>query len=374
TKPVAVPLTPQGKTSPALVLQYRDAAVRTTDSTIHWSPAGIFWRGALALDGTLQGYRLGGDWQGRIGTDGIRGEPLTVTLEDDALQLRARLPLTDVRAPRWPFSIELDGEFRGAPLAATLTGSRSQGQWGGSIQAQSRLPHVQRGGALDAHGHWQLRPDGVQLLAGAELAVARMLLDGVVLRPAQLTATTPIGIAADGIQGRLQVHAQGMVASRWELPPVRGALTLEGWRFDSTLQVPDWDATATVTGRDLAHAAHGTLLVEGPLNPAVSNGLDAVTTGGKWQLTGQWHGLVPACNGRLQAFDVALVTSGGIEADGLQADLDIDWHDEQLHLHSRHPLHLDRLATGIALTDISADLHTDLHSWTLLDVEAAVLG
>src|SRR5699024_957838 len=128
TKPVAVPLTPQGKTSPALVLQYRDAAVRTTDSTIHWSPPGIFWRGALAVDGTLQGYRLGGDWRGRIGTDGIRGEARTVTLEDDALHVRARLPLTDVRAPRWPFSIERDGEFRGANLAATLTGSRSQGQ------------------------------------------------------------------------------------------------------------------------------------------------------------------------------------------------------------------------------------------------------
>src|SRR5699024_10046038 len=89
---------------------------------------------------------------------------------------------------------------------------------------------------------------------------------------------------------------------------------------------------------------------------------------GHWQL-----GSKPSVSARLQASDVKL-DWGSITALGVQADVGVRWRPGSIHLDSREPVTIAKLASGIALTDIRFGLNSDLDTWRLHAVSARVLG
>ncbi|MBF6723706.1 hypothetical protein HN240_19175, partial [Acinetobacter baumannii] len=82
---ISAPFAMEGDVTPELTLSYRDVHLQTTDSHLHWRPNDIQWRGAVALSGQWEGYRLAGGWRGDIGPTGVHGEPVRVTLDGNAL-------------------------------------------------------------------------------------------------------------------------------------------------------------------------------------------------------------------------------------------------------------------------------------------------
>lgn len=370
---ISAPFATEGDTTVPVTVSYREARVHTTDSHLHWRPSDVQWRGALALDGQWHGYRLGGGWRGDIGPTGIHGEPLSATLDDATLHLRARVPVALISAPHWPIKADLDGRFRGLPFTATLAGQRDRDGWGGTLRGHSQLPKMDQGGDLTVNGRWQWR-QGWQLLPGTRLQLARSLEGKTLIRPATFIASTPVTVNADGIGGRFQLDARGLVAERWVLPPLTGTLDFSGWRFDAALQVPDWGTRLAATGRDLIGTPRGTLSGRTPLKPALSQGLDVTTRSGTLTLSGRWRGgAKPTLSGRLRGNKVAL-DWGSINATGLDADLDLSWRGGKARIRSRAPATLAKLDVGTPITDVRLDVDTNLKTWTFNHIQAALLG
>lgn len=370
---VTVPIAAQGHATPALTLHYDEVAIRTAESRLTWGARGIRWRGTLKLYGRWHSYQLSGHWTGMIDDDGLHGEPLVATLDGTDLHLRARLPVKHLWSSDQPVKISLEGYVMDLAFTATVSAAHTDKGWHGRLQAHSRLPQADQGGALDLTGQWQWR-NGLVLSSGTQLSMSRMLVDTVLIRPIELTATTPVAISADGIEGRFRLEAAGLTAARWVVPPVQGDIVLDQGRMEADIRIPQWNGTLSVTGTELAGTPSGTFHLRLPLQPAVTRGLGIIARDGVIIANGQWRiGRQPTISARLQAIDVKL-DWGSIMASGLQADLAISWRPDDIHISSRQPLTIAKLNTGVPVTDIQLKFDSDLHTWHFRDVSASLLG
>ncbi|SCK30859.1 YdbH domain-containing protein [Vogesella sp. LIG4] len=369
-----LPLAAAGNSRLPFRLQYQGLQLQSDDSAIRWGNGDWQWQGALALAGRYAGYRLQGNWQGRVGPQGAHGTPLTLDVQAPQLQLHASLPVNgiDPRQPR--LSAELSGHYQDWPLHGKL-GAQQQGQrWLGSIAADSRLPFYSQGGELQLAANWQGQPGHWQLDAGSSLAIGQGLLNGVLLKPVKLQASSALLSDGQGASGKLQLDAGGAVASRWSLPAANGELTLAGSQASASLQLPAWRSKLQLHARRQGDGASGSVDIDTPLSPAMSRGLGVTLQQGQlngqlqWAWGRQWQ-----LNGNASVGSLAL-DWGGILASGGKGRLTLAASPAGISVQSDGPLQLAQLDVGTLVQNVSLQLRSDLQDWQLSDVHASVLG
>lgn len=370
---VTLPLAMQGEIAPTVVASHDTVQVQTTRSNLRWDGSAVRWQGALQLAGHWQGYALSGGWAGSIDRVGLHGEPLQLTLTGVDGHMQALLPVTGLWPTQWPLTTQLQGEFRGRNIAASITAAPQAAGWGGQLQAQTQLTQADQGGQLRLSGDW-LWQDGLTLAAGAQLTLAQTIKGEVLVKPVTLTTTTSLTLGAAGASGKLRLQAGGVTAARWQLPPLQADISLTGDTMTATARVPTWDATLQLQGRDLLAAPGGTFGAHLPLQPGISRGLAVSIDAGTLAASGSWRWADnPTVSARLQAHDVKL-DWGSIAASGVQADVAVDWHPGAVRIDSRAPLRVAKLTSGIELADIRFGLDSNLDIWRLQAVSAQVLG
>jgi len=379
-EPVTAPLAMQGQASVPLSLVWRDLTVTTTESGLAWRPNDLQWRGAVTVDGRWQGYRVSGGWRGDAGPTGVRGEPVRLRLQDADLDVTARLPVDDLRAPRWPFQASVQGRYQSLPFQGELSGALEEGAWAGRIRASgehfySLIPALGRGGSVTAEGRWRWR-DNLSLLAGSRLSVGGTVSGVRLVKPLSLRVSEPLVIGEGGPTGVLDVRAEGLVAERWTLPPVTGSARLDGAAsFQADLAVAQWGTRVSMRGRQGGSGLSGTLQGRSPLVPAMSRGLPLTTRAGELVMDGRWQWRDAfQVDGTLRGEGLSL-DWGSIQARGLDADLAMDWHQGQSpRIRSREPLTLANLDVGVPVTDMRMGVDTDLDQWRFEKISARVLG
>lgn len=372
-QPVTAALAASGRIAPELTLSHGDVRLHTTKSELLWDGTVVRWRGALALAGNWQGYALEGSWSGRIDAAGIHGQPLAVTVSGANLQIQARLPVTGLWPVQWPLTAQLTGHVMAQDFAATVSARPATVGWQGQLQAQGRLTRFDEGGELALTAAWQWQ-DGLVVARGAQLHMTQALSGDVLVEPVTVTATTPLYIDGAGVAGELGLQATGVTAARWQLPALQADITLDQQTMVVTARVPQWNGQLTLHGRNLFAAPAGTLSARLPLQPTISRGLGVVVGDGLLRASGSWRlGDTPSISARLQTTDMKL-DWGSIAATGVQADLAVRWRPGHFELHSRAPVTVARVASGIAVTDIRFELDSDLETWRLHEVSAQLLG
>ena len=226
-EPVTAPLAMQGQASLPLSLVWRELTLETTESGLAWRPNDLQWRGAVTVDGRWQGYRVSGGWSGDAGPTGVRGEPARLRRQSTDLDVTARLPVDGLRPPQWPFQASVEGRYQSVPFRGQLSGALDDGVWSGRIQASgehfySLVPTLGQGGPVTAEGRWRW-DDSLSLLAGSRLSVGGTVSGTRLVKPLSLRVSEPLVIGDGGPTGALEVRAEGLVAERWTLPPVRRA-------------------------------------------------------------------------------------------------------------------------------------------------------
>src|SRR5699024_4473348 len=169
------------------------------------------------------------------------------------MSLQAQLPVAQLWPTDWPVTVHLDGEYQDQDFAATVSAAPVDGIWAGHVQAHARLRQLDQGGKLSLAADWQWQK-GLVLAAGARLSMMRALRSDVLIEPIELTATSPIAISAQGMDGRLHLQAGGMTAARWVLPSLQADIKLKGWQLAANVRVPEWDGTLTLHARNLRTA------------------------------------------------------------------------------------------------------------------------
>jgi hypothetical protein len=371
---VTLPLALEGDVALPITVAYQALTLASTESHVHWRPNDVQWRGAVALAGRWQGYRVNGAWRGDVSPVGVRGGPLKVRLRDHDLDLNANVAVNGLSAPDWPVSARLEGHYRQWPFSARVSSSRRGSGWGGMLEGQGGTPPGFSGGGESTFlGQW--RWDGaLRLLAGARLRLAQAMHGNQLLRPMSLTNRTPLLFDKQGVHGDLALEAGGMVAERWVLPPVTGTGRLRGDAFEATVTVVEWGSQLTLSGQGLGGNMSGTFQGATPLVPGISRGLDLLTRSGHADLSGTWRWADrPQAHARLRINNAAL-DFGGLQAQGLNADLNLGWDGETARLRSRAPLTLARVDVGTPITAIRMGVDTDLSQWRFDHIHAELLG
>lgn len=373
-EPVTLPLAPQGEVALPITLGYQELTLASTESHVHWRPNDVQWRGAVALAGRWQGYRVNGAWRGDVSPVGVRGGPLKVRLHNHDLDLNASVAVNGMSAPAWPVSARFEGRYRQWPFSARVSSSRRGSGWGGTLQGGGGTPPgFSRGGESTFSGEWRWDGD-LRLLAGAQLRLAQAMHDNQLLRPINLTNRTPLILDEQGVRGELAFEAGGMVAERWVLPPVTGTGRLRGDAFEATVNVAEWGSKLTLSGQGLGGDMSGTFQGATPLVPGISRGLDLLTRSGHADLSGTWRWADHwQARARLQINNAAL-DFGGLQAQGLNADLHFAWDDGAARLRSRTPLTLARIDVGTPITAIRMGVDTDLSRWHFDHIHAELLS
>ncbi|MDZ7621220.1 MAG: YdbH domain-containing protein [Candidatus Competibacteraceae bacterium] len=328
----------------------------------------------VGMTGQVAGYRLTGDWRGRIQTAGLTGEPAEVNVAGANLELTLRVPVQTVRAPAWAAEAPFSGRYGTVPFNGVITARQARGAWEGAVQGQFRLPFYAQGGQLDAALPWRYQ-DGQWLLgAGGRVTVAQGLIEKTLIKPISIAASQPLKLGETGLVGPLKIDAEGVTAARWTLPAVTGQATLAGRQGRVRLQIPQWRSDLNLTAALDAAGATGAVKITSPLSAAMSRGLGFTLQRGhfngegSWQWRDSWR-----LQGAMQVNDLGLdwgdmIASGGTGAARFQM------RDGALTLTSTGPIALAALDVGTPIRNIRMGLATDLTTWRATDVYAEILG
>jgi hypothetical protein len=326
------------------------------------------------LTGQVVGYRLNGDWRGRIRAAGPMGEPVALNVAGPNLQLALSIPVTTVRAPVWAAEASFSGRYGKSPFNGVVTARQTRDAWEGVVRGRFPLPFYGQGGQAEAALPWRLQ-DGRWLLdAGSRMTVAQGLIGKTLVKPISLAASQPLQIGDTGLVGTLKIDAEGIAAARWTLPAATGQATLSGRRHRLRLRIPQWRSEVNLTATLDEAGAAGTVTIASPLSAAMSRGLGVTLQRGRfsgegsWQWRNQWR-----LQGTMQVQDLAL-DWGGILASGGAGAARLRLRDGALTLSSAGPITLAELDVGLPIRNIRLQLETDLATWRATDVYAEILG
>ena len=326
------------------------------------------------LTGQVIGYRLTGDWRGRIRASGLTGEPAVLKVASPNLELAFGIPVQTLRAPTWAIEAPFSGRYENSPFNGVLTARQVGVVWEGAIRGQFRLPFYDQGGQADVALPWR-RQDGLWFLgAGGRVTVAQGLIGKTLIKPISIVTSQPLKLGEGGLVGAVKIDAEGVVAARWVLPAVTGQADISGRQGRSRLQIPQWRSEVNLTGGLDGAGATGAMKIASPLSAAMSRGLGFTLQRGRfngegsWQWRDQWR-----LDGSAQVKDLIL-DWGGILASGGAGTARLRMRDSALTLTSRGPITLAELNVGTPIRNIRLQLETDLTTWRATDVYAEVLG
>ncbi|MCW3479476.1 YdbH domain-containing protein [Neisseriaceae bacterium JH1-16] len=376
--PVVLPLALAGESTISAELQYQGVRVKTVDSLLSWQQARWGWQGRLDLTGNAAGYKLAGGWQGRVDTDGLSGEPASLTVSGSALTVTLRLPVAEFRAPGWNTQAQFSGHYRNYPIDGVLDAGYTRGRWQGSLEGRSRLPFYAQGGSLTVTAPWYGNAGQWFLGSGSRVTITEGLIETVLVKPIAVMVSTPVRLSAQGVFGAIRVDAGGAVATRWAVPGIAGQLFVSGRQGQASLRLPAWRSELALTGALLSRGrrtgAQGELTVSTPLFAAMSNGFGITLQKGmltgqaRWQWQDHWQ-----LQGEMAVSDLAL-NWGGILASGGQGAAHIELTQTGLLLTSTGPFRLAELGVGTPMRNVRMAVQSDLSRWHFIDVYAEVLG
>jgi hypothetical protein len=328
----------------------------------------------VGLTGQVAGYRLTGDWRGRIQAAGLTGEPAELNVAGANLELTLRVPVQTVRAPDWAAEASFSGRYGNAPFNGAITARQVQGDWRGAARGQFRLPFYAQGGEVEATLPWRYQDRRWLLDADSRLTVARGLIGKTLIQPISVAAGRPLRLDAQGLSGAVRIDAEGLAAARWVLPAATGQATLAGRQGRVRLQVPQWRSDLNLTAAVDDAGATGTVKIATPLSAGMSRGLGFTLRRGQfsgegsWQWRDRWR-----LQGTMQVNDL-VVNWGDIIASGGTGAARVRLRDGVLTLTSTGPIALATLNVGTPIRNIRMGLATDLTTWRATDVYAEVLG
>lgn len=374
--PLLLPLGLLGQSKISAELQQRQLKLRTVDSVLSWQQGRWSWQGKLQLSGRAGGHHISGAWQGRASPAGLAGAPATIKLQRPQLTLTLRIPVAELRAPHWRTRAQISGHYGAAPLSGVLNTSYARGRWHGTLNGSGRLPQYQRGGAFQLSAPWYGQNGQWMLARGSRASIAEGVLGTTLLKPAALTASSPLRMDGNGLFGTLQLQGQGLQTTRWAMPAAHGQLQLSGRHASGQLQVPAWNSTLRLTATPGQRGGlHGTLALSTPLSAAISRGLPFKLQQGRLEAQGQWQWEKRLrVQGRLNASEVEL-DWGGILVAGGNGAARINIEQQRVALTSLGPITLGALDLGLLLRNVSARVHTpNLSQWHFGNAYAEALG
>lgn len=326
------------------------------------------------LTGQVAGYRLTGDWRGRIRTAGPTGEPAVLKVAAPNLELTLSIPVQTPRTPTWAIEAPFSGRYGNSPFNGVVTARQVGVVWEGAIRGQFRLPFYGQGGQTDVALPWR-RQDGLWFLgAGSRIAIAQGLIGKTLVKPVSITTNQSLKLENGGLVGTMKIDAEGAVAARWMLPAVTGQADITGRQGRSRWQIPQWRSEVNLTAALDGAGATGAVKIASPLSAAMSRGLGFTLQSGRlsgegsWQWRDQWR-----LQGVMQVKDLIL-DWGGILASGGTGAAQLRMRDGALTLISAGPITLAELNVGTPFRNIRMQLETDLATWRATDVYAEVLG
>ncbi|MCY1504359.1 Dicarboxylate transport [compost metagenome] len=377
-RPLILPLALAGESAISAELQYRDMEVKTVDGRLAWQGAKWNWQGRVDLAGKTAGYDLTGSWQGRIEASGLAGEPASLTVRGPELLLAVSVPVTRFQAPSWTTRAEFNGHYGNALVTGALSARFARGRWEGTVEADSRLPFYARGGGLKLVAPWFGKGGQWYLGTGSRATIAGGLVGTILIKPIAVVATTPLRVGPHGAFGKLEVKAEGIVATRWVLPTVTGKIAVVGQQGRATLRAPVWQSELTLTaepaGRGRNAGVKGMMEIRTPLSASMSRSLGftlkqgTLNGQGHWQWQDDWR-----LQGDIFVSGLAL-DWGGILATGGNGAAHIELHRNGVALTSIGPIMLAELDVGTLVRNIRMTVQSDLTTWHAVDVSADVLG
>lgn len=383
SRPITLPLALSGASNISAELQYQDMTLATADSLLSWRQTRWDWQGRLDLAGKISGYQVAGQWQGQIDAAGLSGAAANLHVQGADLTLDIKLPAASLQAPHWATQAEFSGRYGSWPLQGVVSTTYTQNQWKGTIQGGSRLPFYDQGGELNVSAPWYGK-DGLWFLdSGSRATVAEGLMETTLIKPVTITATSPLRLGDNGVFGKLQLNADGVVAARWLLPAVTGRITVSGQQGQARLQLPAWQSelslTAALAGsrkstRLKGPVIRGTMQVSTPLSAAMSQRFGVTLQQGRLSGQGAWQWQDHLqLQGDVHVSGLAL-DWGGILASGGNGAANVQLRKEGLTLTSTGPVTLAELALGTPIRNIRMTVQSDLGTWHFTDVYAELLG
>lgn len=376
--PLSLPIAAQGKTRLSADLGYQGLRLQTRNSELRWQNTDWQWQGRLALAGRYEDYKLAGVWQGSVNAAGPHGDPASLTIKGPGLQLALSAAVAGIRLPKASSEASFSGRYGDFPLKGKLSARYEQGRVAGSLEADSRLPLYDQGGALTLKAPWELKDGQWQLGPGSRLELAEGLVGKLVIKPLQLSSTTALRLKAGGVHGKLQVESQGLVAARSVLPALSGPLELKGQKAQVSLRIPAWQSDIVLTGtlntQGKQARAEGTIQVDTPLAAAMSRGLPVTLKAGRLRGQARWQWQQQfGLQGEAGVSGLGL-DWGGIVASGGEGQLQFELAGKALKLASLGPLQLGEVDLGTPVRKVSLELQSDLDSWHFRKLYAEVLG
>lgn len=336
------------------------------------------WRGKLGLDGQHLGYEIRGDWDGVVHLDdgqlGLAGAPMSLDVHHHSLDLQLKLPVESLRAPDWPGEISFTGLWQKQPLQGHLAFRHAPGQWNGELEARSRKGLLEQGSILSLDLPWSLAGDTLTFSTKGRVTLGQGLHGRLLVRPVTLRPTTPIRLDASGLHGRASLDSGGAVAARWIIPRTSGVLALNGRHANLEWRVPAWDTRGKISARFDGDAPRGTLTLNSELSEGMTRGLDFMAQSGSLNAQARWeYRRELRFDGEFHVQDAHL-DLGGIQAEGITLDGQIEQTAGKLVLHSTQPLAIRRMDVGTEISDIRARWDYREGRWQLLDLHAHALG
>ena len=381
--PLHIPMAGSGRTALPLLLGYEGLKVKTSDSQFQWhladpedeSPVDWQWAGDLALDGPWQGYQWQGAWQGVVSSNGLKGDPITLTARQGEDRLTFRLPVKTLQQAPYSAQATVTGRMAGYPVDGSLVFAQQAAGWAGTLTATTALPQFERGGKVTLKAPWSLRDGTVRVAANSTASISEGLIGQALIRPVSLTATEPLQINVQGVTGAFDVRSAGLLAARWRLPPVSGTVTLKGDQAQGRLAISEWQSELWATAK--LHddgSATGDMTLSSVLIPAMGTGLPATPLQGHLEGEGRWQwreGLNASGDITITGADLDW---GSVTARGAEGVVRGEYDNGQVQLSSHGPVTVRTLDIGTPITDLALTVNSDLSQWQFTDVWANLLG
>ncbi|MEF3168828.1 MAG: YdbH domain-containing protein [Deltaproteobacteria bacterium] len=333
----------------------------------------------LAAEGPKGRLDIEARWEGEVGLGAgslVVRKAGTANLSaigpDSALVLE--LPASGLLGPDRHGTAGLKGHVHGRPFDGTLTFQREAAAWSGVLHAQGGLWPFAKGGGISLHLPWRLEGESMVFSTGGRIALEEGLIGNILVRPVNMRPLTEVHLGTDGLKGRLELNASGVLSPRWILPSVKGELKLDGMKGDMALYVPMWGTRAQVSARLDGPEPRGAFNLQSPVVTGMAQGLNIIARSGSLGAEGTWK-LGASCevavDFRLEdgSFDM-----GGISIQGVFLAGRMDFSQGRLRLTGTRPFSISRVGLGRDITDIAGSWSYVDGRWELNGLRASALG